>query len=104
MEWLLLAAAGAAVKWIVEKTLDALFERWRRHRVVPLTDAQVRRHHRWHFGIALVSFGYVVALLLITAALWLDGDHRLGGALVVVAIGVLATYLWAVVRRRWRRL
>ena len=61
MEWLVLTIAA----WIVEKTLDALLERWKRRHAANLTDTQVLAYHRSRFR--------TMAFLAVWCALMLTG-------------------------------
>ena len=99
-----MGAAGGVGKWLAEKALDALLERWRRRRATPLTDAQVRRYHRWHFGVAVATLVYILLLLAIAGSEAIDRGVGTIDAVVLLALTALACYLWRVVRQRWRRI
>jgi hypothetical protein len=102
-----MAVAMAAAGWVTKKTLDWLFDSFARRsrgRGKPLTNTQVRRHHRNHLFVAI---GYLVvsvtaALIAIVGLFAAPGRNPLE-PLVVFSLVALAVYAWRVVRRRWRR-
>jgi uncharacterized BrkB/YihY/UPF0761 family membrane protein len=104
MDWVLVAAASAAVAWIVENLMDFLLDFWRRRRAVPLTDAQVQRHHRIRFGFALAMLGYVLFVLVLLVAIAIESGLDAARALWIAGAFALAIYLWRVAARRYRRL
>jgi hypothetical protein len=103
MEWLLMTAGGAAVAWIVERLMEALWNRWRRPRR-PLTDVEVHRHHRWRFGIAAAFLAWLLLVLLLAGASALTGGLHTDSAVPLLLLGALAVYMARVTHRRWRRL
>jgi membrane protein YqaA with SNARE-associated domain len=98
-----LAAAGWVIKKLLDWLLDYFAERWR-NRVKPLTNTQVRRHHRNRLFVAI---GYlvvsVVAALIAIVGIFAAPDRNPLEVLIVVGLIALAVYAWRVTRRRWRR-
>jgi hypothetical protein len=105
MDAIWLAVATAAVGWVTKKLLDWLLDyvidRWR-SRGKPLTDEQVRRHHRNRLYIAIANLTVAIgaALLATIATAW---TATLANMLVTLGLLALVFYAWRVVRRRWRR-
>lgn len=104
VDWIWMTVAVAVITWIVEKTLDAMLERWRRRCTTPMTDAQVRRHHHVQFALAVAMLLYVLALLAMVLAGAMHDGYGAPAVLLIAALGALAVFLWRVMRRRWRRL
>lgn len=91
------------VVWLVEKTLDTLWNRKNRQRT-PLTDAQVLVHHRRRFRLALVPCAITAIAIAISLAIGVDAAGTpdwIAGMTVLIALGV---YGARIARRRWRRL
>lgn len=101
VEWVLLAIAG----WIVNKALDALWERMKRDRQrAPLNDVQVLAHHRHWYRAALVPFALCLVATTGAMATSAAADRTplwYAGLAFLVAMTV---YLFRVMRRRRRRL
>jgi membrane protein YqaA with SNARE-associated domain len=102
-----MAVAMAAVGWVIKKLLDWLLDyfvgHWR-NRGKPLTNTQVRRHHRNRLFVAV---GYlvvsVIAALIAIVGLFAAPARNPLEPLVVFGLVALAVYAWRVARRRWRR-
>jgi hypothetical protein len=75
-----------------------------RRRAIPLTDAQVRRVHRWRFGVAVAAFAYTLLLLAIASGVAIENGIDVPVMLALIGIGALGVYLWRVILRRWHRL
>lgn len=102
MEFFLLAVLGAVIHWIVERLLDKLAARWGR-RKTPLTMDQVKRLHRYRFGVAVLTLAWCLGML----ALIVGQAERINGPLdwaIIVGLIALTVYMARVTRRRWRRL
>jgi hypothetical protein len=84
--------------------VDAPLARWRRRRATPLTEWQVRRYHRWRFGIAAALFACALLTLLTAVVLEIELGGDAGGEIALIALAALVLYLWTVLQRRWRRL
>ena len=104
MEWVLQAAAVAALQWIVETVLTARHERWRRRHSIPLTATQVRRFDSWLFALAVATLLYVQVLLVVFVVAAERLEFVASGAVSLTVFGGLTGYLWTAVRRRWQRL
>ena len=100
--WLIVVSAP--ILWILNKLFDWILDVWRL-RSEPMTMAQVRRHHRWRFAMAVASFVWLAVGTLIClwgmlhAAAPIAIDYA-----ITIAVAAASVYLWRVVRRRWRRL
>jgi hypothetical protein len=107
MDAIWMAVGTAAAGWLTKKLLDWLLDyfarRWR-DRGKPLTNSQVRRHHRNRLFVAV---GYlvvsVIAALIAIVGIFAAPDRNPLEVLIVVGLIALAAYAWRVARRRWRR-
>jgi hypothetical protein len=99
---LLTHVVGAVIAWPILRLLDWLFDMWRKPRE-PMTDAQVRRYHRWRLGSAVFTLAWCLGMLALIA-----GQHEsVAGPVdwvILAALVALAVYMVRVTRRRWRRL
>lgn len=104
MDQLLTAVGLAAVTWIVEKTLDALYERWKARRARPLTDAEAHRNRRRRLAMAYINLLIVVAALAWCGLSIVAGERSPAAFLAVAVLLGVTGYLVRVLRRRRRRL
>jgi membrane protein YqaA with SNARE-associated domain len=107
MDAIWISVATAAAGWLIKELPDWLLDNFaerRRNRGKPLTNTQVRRHHRYRLFVAI---GYlvvsVVAALIAIVGLFAVPDRNPLEALLVFGLVALAVYAWRVARRRWRR-
>ncbi len=104
MDWMLLAMAVAGLQWLLETALTARHEHWRRRHEIPPTATPVRRFESWLFALAVATFLYVQAMLVVFVTEATLEGWDLDDVACLVIFGGLTGYLWAVARQRWRRL
>jgi hypothetical protein len=104
MEWVLQAAAAAALQWVVETIMTARHDRWRLQHKIPPTATQVRHFNSWLFALAVATLLYVQAVLVVFI---MAVEHRgsVSSDVVYLAVfGGLTAYLWTAAHRRWQML
>lgn len=71
----------------------------------PMTLAQVKRFHRWHFAVAVMAFTWLaVVALLCEFGLYYTQAPTITDYAVTLAVAGWAVYFWRVMHRRWHRL
>ena len=100
MEWVLQAAAAAALQWAVETVMTT---RRVRH-AIPPTATQVHHFHSWLFALDVAMLLYVQVMLVVFIMMAEHEGSVLSSVGYLSVFGGLTGYLWTVTRRRWQNL
>jgi hypothetical protein len=104
VEWVLQAAAAAALQWAAERVMTARHDRWRLRYAMPPTATQVRHFHGWLFALDVATLLYVQVMLAVFIVTVEHKEFSVSSVGYLAVFGGLTGYLWTVTQRRWHSL
>ena len=104
MEWVLQAAAAAALQWVLDTVMTVRHDRWRRRHAIPSTATQVRHFGRWLFALAVAALLYVQVMLVAFVMVMARSEPVASDVGYLAVFGGLTGYLWTGACRRWQSL